>query len=167
MRHRRSFIAFTAIVMCGCASVPDLIPTGFVEPPKNDLSTLIIFRISAMPTKLYARMMVDGELKALLPDGCVTWIQVPAGEHKVAASFPAISGTSSAEVSHSFLPGETYFLEYAGGAPNSGVPVVGERGILVGAMGASGSFWNKLYVLPSASRASSIRRLPYVAARVQ
>lgn len=139
-----SIIPFTFI---GCAQTPDIAATPYVAPPKNELATLVIYRSRAMPTKLYARVNVDGVVAAILPDDMYTWVQVPAGTHTVTAKFPLLANIKEVEVSGVFESGKKYYLQYAGGAPNTRIPMYGAGGVLIGSMSGGGSFWNQLSIV--------------------
>jgi hypothetical protein len=168
MTQLRLLLNSILALLCGCASAPDLVASKYVDPPTSELATLVMFRVSAVPTGIYARMTIDGNVKALLPDGCVTWIQIPAGLHNVAATFPEYTGVTAAALGHNFLSGETYYIEYVGVATESSltIPIFGSNGAVIGTVGGQGgSFRNKLYVRPTEDRADFIRSLPYVVAR--
>jgi hypothetical protein len=135
------------LAFVGCAQTPDIVAMPYVAPPKNALATLVIYRANAMPTKVYARVNVDGALMATLPDTMYTWVQVPAGTHTVTAKFPLLAGVKEAEFSSVFESGKTYYLQYSGGAPNARIPMYGAGGVMIGSMDGGGSFWNKLSIV--------------------
>ena len=134
-------------VLTGCAQTPAIVATPYVPPPQNALATLFIYRMNAMPTKVYARVTIDGKLMASLPDAMYTWVQLSAGTHTVIAKFPPLTGIKDAEVSSVFESGKTYYLQYAGGVPNARIPMYGAGGLLIGSLDGGGSFWNKLSIV--------------------
>lgn len=157
-------IVFLALLpLAGCASAPDIAPQHFVAPPSSkSLSTLIVYRANSVPKGVDARLKLNDTLKAYLPDNRVTWIQVPPGRHRLTVEFPVLVGMVSPKIEREFAPGVTYYFRYDGEAPTSGVPIIGQNGIILGSVGGGGRFRNQLVEVSEGQGAAASNRLLYV-----
>lgn len=99
----------------GCASVPD-VPTVRYTPPQSskELVTLYFLRNDSMPTRLTARILVNGKKLALLPDNSFTWVQVSPGQLDIGVEFNPIAMVKSAHLQIATKGSESYFVRYAG-----------------------------------------------------
>lgn len=151
------------LYLAGCASAPDVAPRRFVTPPPSEsLSTLIVYRENAVPKKVDARLKIDNTLKAYLPDNRITWVQIPPGKHRITVEFPVLVGMDSPEIERDFAPGTIYYFRYDGEAPTSGVPIVGQNGMILGSVGRRGRFSNQLIEVSEGEGAAASNRLLYV-----
>lgn len=163
----QSFFAVVVLTLAGCAQNPAIVATPYVPPPKSDrLSTVVLFRAHAVPTKLDARFFVDGSRVAVLPDMMHTWVQIPPGLHTVTVQFPMLAVMREVLLAETFEAGKTYFLRYEGTAPRGGVPLMGPNGSYVGSVGGSGAYSNTLKAVSQESAEAIIKefRLSYTPA---
>ena len=149
------------ISLVGCSSQENIASSSYAEPPKNNLSTFVIFRSNAVPYKLNARVLLDGKQVAILPDKYVTWVQAPEGSHVLTIKFPALAGVAENVVAGTFKSGDIYYIQYVGGV-SSGTPrFFVPKETPEAPLNDGGGLWNGISIVENKSAESFIRNLTY------
>lgn len=145
----RRALASGMLLCCfvGCAQAPHTVTARRPAPHPDQAATLTVYRAYAVPTKVNARIYVDGVQVATLPDMMYSSAKVEPGSHVITVDFPFLAGMKETRVSGAFEANRTYYIQYEGVGPHSR-PVFGPGGRRIGSLDADGSIRNKLSIVP-------------------
>lgn len=123
-----------ALALAGCAAAPTGPKFGemVLPQPPQDKAVLVVYRDYAEPTKLAAKIDVDGAQVFELPQTAFAHAIVPPGKHALALRWPAASGTPGWKDDAEWQPGQTYYYQLRGSSGHgwyfkSGLDATDER----------------------------------------
>ncbi|GFE80608.1 hypothetical protein GCM10011487_26080 [Steroidobacter agaridevorans] len=82
--------------------------------PPQDKAMMVVYREYAEPTKLAAKIDVDGTQIFAVPQQGFAHAVVDPGKHKLAIRWPAASGTPGWQGDAEWQPGQTYYYQLRG-----------------------------------------------------
>ncbi|MFC4311730.1 hypothetical protein ACFPN2_21775 [Steroidobacter flavus] len=104
------------LALAGCASAPTGPKFGemVLPQPPQDKAVMVVYREYAEPTKLAAKIDVDGTQVFAIPQQGFAHALVDPGKHQLAIRWPAASGTPGWQGDAEWEAGQTYYYQLRG-----------------------------------------------------